>query len=211
MSRRGRKAALPGTGGATARGLLGDSRVVRCFVKDGSEYVDFDFDRLPVSPQMQRGLVVAFARLTAPGSRLTSIKSFQHLFRAINVFAEYLATLPDPPGSLADLMPEDIDGFVRNRRTAVKDVSNDLYLLKGLLRRGDGVSDAMVVKLRERSPSRIRGDGKTSYSRGEFKRIAAAARTELARSGRTDPPQQGHASAISGRRSDRHCPAPGVA
>ncbi|MFE9328197.1 hypothetical protein ACIHDR_43580 [Nocardia sp. NPDC052278] len=80
MSRRGRKAALPSTGTSPARGILGESLVVRCFAQDGSEHKDFDFARLPMAPAMQQELAVAFARRTAGGSRMTAISSMQSVF-----------------------------------------------------------------------------------------------------------------------------------
>ncbi|MET8428809.1 hypothetical protein [Nocardia sp. NPDC004860] len=179
MSRRGRKATLPDTETATARGLLGDGLVVRCFAQDGSAQRDFDFSALAVTSKLQRELAVAFARRTAPGGGMTAMISFGHAFRALSRFCDYLAALPVAPGGLRDITGEHLDEFALHRRAFTDDPARELGPLKRVLRHSDEVSDGLKAKLSEPNPPRPASIGKASYSRDEFKRIAAAARGDL--------------------------------
>ncbi|NKY29914.1 hypothetical protein HGB38_27435 [Nocardia gamkensis] len=153
--------------------------MVRCFAQEGSEHKDFDFTGLPVAAGMQREMAVAFARRTAPGSRLTSMHSIRAVFQAITTFATYLANLPAPPRLIDDLVPGHIDGFVAHRR-GMRNAATELGSVKGVLLGADGITDALVAKLRERNPHRrVAGPPTASYSSAEFKRIATAAREDL--------------------------------
>lgn len=179
MSRRGRKASLPTDETRTGRGILDNGLVVRCFAQDGSEHLDFDFGRLPLASGLQRGLATAFARRTAPGSRMAALHSMEHLFWSIGHFARFLATLPVPPAELAELRPEHLDGCIAYLLSAVSDASRVVGSVKGVLLHAEGLSEALAAKLGDRNPPRVRGDGARSYSRAEFMRIAAAARSDL--------------------------------
>lgn len=180
MSRRGRRAVLPSPTTSTARGLLGDSLVVRCFAQDGSACTDFDFARLPVAEPLQRGLAAAFDRRTAPGSRLTSVGAFRLAFSAAQGFAGYLAALPAPPERLSELTPEHIDGFIEHsehRPAVARDMVGQIRLL---LLVAEEISESVVARLHERGLPRCAPvDHVHSYSRAEFTRIAAAARADL--------------------------------
>ncbi|ATL69438.1 hypothetical protein CRH09_39790 (plasmid) [Nocardia terpenica] len=148
-------------------------------MQGGSEFADFDLGRLPVAPQIQRGLAVAFARRTAPGNGLTTLSTFKHTFYSVRAFACYLAAMPDPPQTMSDLAPEHIDGFTVARLNAGVEVCHDLGQVKALLRVADGVTDAVVAKAQERHPKRIRKTSKAGYTKAEFKRIVDAARADL--------------------------------
>ncbi|MBF6221808.1 hypothetical protein IU479_27310 [Nocardia abscessus] len=154
--------------------------VVRCFPQGGGEHHDFDFTQLPLAAEIQRGLAMAFASRTAPGGRVASMGTCHRLFRSCRLFAVYLAELLQPPQRLADLSAEHIDGYLLHRREkAVVSASRDLGEVKRLLRRADGLSEELRLKLRERDPHCEPSLGRASYSRVEFAQIAAAARGEL--------------------------------
>ena len=79
MSRRGRRAALPGTTSVSARGLLGESLVVRCFAQDGGTHADYDFAHLPVASTLRRAREREVTRLAADGKTNHEIASELHL------------------------------------------------------------------------------------------------------------------------------------
>lgn len=178
MSRRGQRAALPGPQAPTARGVLGDGLVVRCFAQAGT-HKDFDFTGLPVAAGLRRGLAAAFERRTAPGRGLTTIKSYWQVFKSIQVFADYLATLPGAPRSLGELAPRHIDGFVVYCRDGQRPRLVEVLQVKRLLAGADGVDDAMVAKCAQRHAPRPADRSKSSYSRAELAAVTAAARADL--------------------------------
>jgi hypothetical protein len=166
---------------STPRGLLGDSLVVRCYDQDGTLQRDFDFAGFAVAPEIRSGLAVAFARRTAAGAGLTSMISMSQLFVTVRLFAGYLAGLAEPVVRMSELGPSHIDGFYDKRFGESKYMAwAETGMVKKLLLAADGLSEAMLAKLRTAHPPRARrGLTKTSYSRAEFKRIAEAARADL--------------------------------
>ncbi|WP_433206671.1 hypothetical protein ACQP1G_20485 [Nocardia sp. CA-107356] len=101
-------------------------------------------------------------------------------FAQIRFFATYLASLAWPPSEMRHLTPEHIDGYHQSRRGAVADPARDLQVFKRLLRDAEGLDEAVVIKLHEKTRRRIReAERKNSYSRAEFKRLADAARGDL--------------------------------
>lgn len=90
----------------------------------------------------------------------------------------YLATLAWPPTQLSHLSAEHIEGFYESRKH-VDNVRVDLSELRHLLALAEGVSDSAPGRLAQALPKQIKGEGRHSYSRSEFKRIADAARTDL--------------------------------
>ena len=179
MTRRGRNAALPDPDIRTEQGLLPDGLRVRCFAQGGKEVRNFDFAALPAATGVQRGLAAAFARRTAPGGGLNRIESMRSSYRAARLFCEYLATLPGAPVEVSDLAPSHIDGFLQYRRDAAGSVSENMRIVKLLLRHVEGKSEDLTAKLHEPNPRYVRATQKTSYTREEFKRIAEAARSDL--------------------------------
>lgn len=180
MSRRGRAAALP-QGAPTSHGLLAGGTIVRRYVDADRKARDFDFGRLPVSQELQGVLAQAFADRTAPGRGLRSMDSLQAYYRAIRLFAEYLATLDARPAVLADVVPERIDGFLAHRRglSSFK-AAEEMRSIKTVLLHIESLDSALVAKLREPNPPIVRkGTGDRSYSRAELRRIADAARSDL--------------------------------
>ncbi|MEU5108171.1 hypothetical protein AB0H07_38940 [Streptomyces sp. NPDC021354] len=178
---RGRHAALPGDGPRTERGLL-EGRdgqvVVRCFSQDGEEYQDYHFAQLHMAEELRDALVTAFVRRTAPGSQRTSLGSMDKVHRAIVLFDRYLATLSWPPTSPAHLAPEHVDGYTDSRRH-IASLPTELSELKNVLVRVEGITDAFAGRLAKGLPKRPEWTAKTSYSRAELNRIAAAARGDL--------------------------------
>ncbi|MCX5203923.1 hypothetical protein OG897_21010 [Streptomyces sp. NBC_00237] len=154
--------------------------VVRCFAEDGTESRDYPFDGLLVAPGLRQGLAEAFSRRTAPGSGLTSLHSTDKPYKAARFFTRYLATLAWPPTELVHLQPAHLDGFFDKRKDETHVAARELACLKLLLKHAEGLSDAMLAKLRERSPRRQPSkEPKKSYSQHELKRIADAARADL--------------------------------
>ena len=100
-------------------------------------------------------------------------------YRAARLFCEYLATLPGAPVEVSDLAPSHIDGFLQYRRDAAGSVSENVRIVKLLLRHVEGKSEDLTAKLHEPNPRYVRATQKTSYTREEFKRIAEAARSDL--------------------------------
>ena len=181
MSRRGRAAALPGRGTSTIHGLLAGGTVVRRYPEPGRWLRDFDFSVLPASEALQRVLAAAFARRTAPGHGLTSLSSIQNHYSALRLFTEYLTTLSSRPADVADLVAEHIDGFLASRRVVSSArLNTEMLCIKTVLLQVDSLDPYFVAKLREPTPPNIRaGPATQSYSRAEFRRIAAAARADL--------------------------------
>lgn len=179
--KRGRQALLPSGGEATEHGLLSDGLTVRCYEEGSSLSKDFLFSRLPVSPELQRLLADAFAKRTAPGRGLRSIASIELIFRVLRIFSEYLAQLPQPPRLKVELEPRHIDGYKEHREksNAKPKLDEEMRAIKSVLRQCNWTPD-MVAKLAEPNPRRVRKGGfRPSYTRGEFQRIAAAARKDL--------------------------------
>lgn len=178
---RGRRAALPGDGPRTERGLL-ESRegqvVVRCFSQDGEEFQDYHFSQLGMAEGLRDALVGAFVRRTAPGGRRTSLESMDKVHRSVVLFDRYLATLDWPPTKAVHLAPEHFDGYLDSRRH-IKTVATELCELKNTLLKAEGITDAFAGRLAAGLPKRHQKTDKTSYSRTEFQRIAAAARADL--------------------------------
>ncbi|MER5889676.1 hypothetical protein ABT160_38115 [Streptomyces sp. NPDC001941] len=157
-----------------------DGLVVRCFAEDGTESRDYRFDVLHVAPELQQGLAEAFARRTAPGAGLTSLESTDKAHRTAVLFSRYLATLAWPPRQITHLVPEHLDGFLDSRKDRTLGAGEELADLKRLLKHAENLDEAVVAKLSQSHPRRMRGaKPKKSYSRQEFKRIADAARTDL--------------------------------
>ena len=181
MSRRGRAAALPGRGTSTIHGLLAGGTVVRRYPEPDRWLRDFDFSVLPASEALQRVLAAAFARRTAPGHGLTSLSSIQNHYSALRLFTEYLTTLSSRPADVADLVAEHIDGFLASRRVVSSArLNTEMLCIKTVLLQVDSLDPYFVAKLREPTPPNIRaGPATQSYSRAEFRRIAAAARADL--------------------------------
>lgn len=179
MTRRGRKAALPKSGHGTDRGLVPGSLTVRCFSQKAGTVIDFDFSALSTAPDVQRALALAFARRTAPGGGLNAVQSFRISFRVARLFSDYVSALPSPPLRMADVTAQQIDGFHASRGH-ISCAPMELGALKALLLRADGIGEALQAKLHEANPPFVAsGEGKSSYSRAEFKRIADAARSDL--------------------------------
>ncbi|MGI3222654.1 hypothetical protein ACRJ4B_00220 [Streptomyces sp. GTA36] len=181
MSPRGRRAALPGRESKTQRGLLVDyagGLVVRCFSQDGEDQRDYDFSRLRMAPGLRDALLAAFVRRTSPGAGLTSLHSVNKVHNVLVRLDRYLATLAWPPTELSHLTADHIEGFHESRKH-LDNVRIDLSELRQLLARADGVSDGASGRLAQALPKQIKGEGKHSYSRAEFKRIADAARGDL--------------------------------
>ncbi|KUN90428.1 hypothetical protein [Streptomyces caeruleatus] len=158
-----------------------DGLVVRCIAEDGSAFSDYRFGDLPVAEGLRQSLAEAFNRRTAPGAGLASLESMTRAYRAAVVFARYLSTLAWPPTEVSHLLPEHLDGFIARRKDTVSRTAGDeLAEVKRLLKRAEGLSEAMTAKLGESNPKRPRRESpKESYSAQEFKRIAAAARADL--------------------------------
>jgi hypothetical protein len=158
-----------------------DGTTVRCFAEGGRESKDFDCSTLPVGAKLQQTLADCFARRTAPGGGLRTMASIEQAFRGVRLFARFLSTLPVPPYVIDDVGPEHIDGYLEFRRSesAATKFDEEIRLVKSSLREYEWHSPAMVAKLREPNPPRVRGSGRSSYSRAEFQRIATAARRDL--------------------------------
>lgn len=181
MSGRGRRASLPGGEPRTERGRLTgpDERwVVRCFSQDGEEHRDFDLSNLNMPTELRDAFGYAFVKRTAPGAGLTSLHSMDKVYRTLLQFDRYLATLRWPPRTVPQLTPEHVDAFYDSRKHLAQ-AADEMGELKRLLARTEGVSDTAAGRIAAALPRVRRGDGRQSYSRAEFKRIAHAARTEL--------------------------------
>lgn len=183
VSLRGRKASLPGTGSATTdHGLLGDSGlVVRRYSQDGSQRRDFSFAELPAPEAIRRTLAQAFARRTAPATKLTSITSMGLVFLAARRFTFYLAQLTEPPATVSGLTRGHIDGFRAWRSPQTRWAEAEVRQIEMLLRLADGLNEELLARCCQPSPPQTRPElnKKASYSRDEFKRIADAARADL--------------------------------
>lgn len=154
--------------------------MVRCFSQDGAGFRDYDFPALSMAPQLREELLEAFVKRTAPGGPLTALESFTGAFKVIRQLDHYLASLLWPPRRIADLTPDHFDGFYKFRRHRTRSAGEELGGLTLLLRLADGVTDDLAARMVAQLPARMRSDqGKESYSRAEFERIAAAARTVL--------------------------------
>jgi len=112
---------------------------------------------------------------------LTSLSSIQNHYSALRLFTEHLTTLSGRPPDVADLVPEHIDSFLASRRAVSSArLNTEILCIKTVLLQVDSLDSALVAKLREPTPPNIRaGPATESYSRAEFRRIAAAARTDL--------------------------------
>lgn len=183
MSPRGRRASLPGAGGAAGDyGLFGDTGLaVRCYSQDGGQQRDYSFAELPSSEAIRRALAVAFARRTAPATKLTSIVSMGNVFWAARNFTFYLAQLPVPPATVQELTPAHIDGFQAWRSQRTRYPGGAILQITNLLRLADGVSEDLLARCFQPGPRLVLPpvNSKASYSREEFRRIADAARADL--------------------------------
>jgi hypothetical protein len=151
---------------------------VRCFSQDGEDHRDYDLSGLGMAANLRDALVTAFARRTAPGAGLTSLRSTDHAYRALVAFDCYLATLTWPPREASQLASEHFDGFYDSRKH-VGYAAGELSDLKGVLAKVEGISDALAGRLARPLPKRPAPVSKQSYSRAELKRIADAARADL--------------------------------
>ncbi|MGD0606601.1 MAG: hypothetical protein ABSA53_23835 [Streptosporangiaceae bacterium] len=183
VSLRGRKAGLPGAGTAAGdHGLRGDGGlVVRCYSQDGSQQRDFSFAELPGPEAIRRTLAQAFARRTAPATRLNSIDSMCAVFLAARRFTSYLAQLAAPPVTVSELMPGHIDGFRAWRSQQSRWSEGETREIRFLLRLADGPGEELLARCCQPSPPQARPEmnKRDSYSRDEFRRIADAARADL--------------------------------
>lgn len=178
---RGRRAALPPRGERTRRGPLegDDGRlVVRCFSQDGQEWKDYGFSQLGTAEALRDALMAAFAVRTAPGAGRTSLESIDKVHRAVVLFDRYLTALSWPPKQASHLTPEHFDGFFESRKH-IMSAPTELLEVKNLLVRMEGITDAFAGRLAGPLPKRPQWEGKKSYSRAEFKRIADLARADL--------------------------------
>jgi hypothetical protein len=163
-------------------GLLGATGlVVRCYSQDGSQQRDYSFAELPSSEAIRRALAVAFARRTAPATKLTSIVSMDNVFWAARNFTFYLAQLPVPPATVQELAPAHIDGFQAWRSQRSRWPGGAVLQITNLLRLADGVSEDLLARCFQPGPRLVPPpvSSKASYSREEFRRIADAARADL--------------------------------
>lgn len=182
MSRRGRRATVPGPGSTTPRGLLegGTGLVVRAFAEDGSGHRDYDFGELPVAVGLRTGLARAFSNRVAPGAGLTSLYSMDKVYGVALMFVRHLSKLAWSPTEMTHLAPEHLDGFLVSRQDVVTRPGEDVATLKRLLIHAEGLGEALVGRLKDPNPRRpLPATPKQSYSRDEFKRIADAARADL--------------------------------
>lgn len=178
MSRRGRRAALP-TQGLTSHGLQPDRLTVRCFDHDGATVQDFDFSRMPVALDLQKGLAMTFAKRTAPGGAVTRMEGFRYSFRAVRLFADYLSGLAAPPTTMAELVDDHIDGFRDHRRATTTSAHREVSELKVVLRNSNELTAMMVAKVCQITLRKSNASKKASYSRDEFTQIARVARSDL--------------------------------
>lgn len=99
---RGRAASLPPSGGhqrpAARVGLL-----VTHINEKGTDSAQYDFSRLPLSPQFQLELATVFAARATPTGRWRNLPTSKQAFWAVDYFARWLARQDRVPSSVADL------------------------------------------------------------------------------------------------------------
>jgi len=81
---------------------------------------------------------------------------------------------------MADLRPEHLDGMFASRQEKVIDALGELGEVRNVLTRAECLAPDLLAKLKEAPPRRTRtSTRKSSYSKGEFRRIVEAARSDL--------------------------------
>jgi hypothetical protein len=181
VSSRGRYAALPESDRATMQGLLPGGLVVRRYPQSPGDPVDFDFGDFAVGRELQQQFAVAFARRTAPGSGISSMASFRAHFRSVRAFSEYLSSLPRAPARATSITAAHFDGFIQSISHRPTSSQHHTFIyLRDVLRHLDSLTPGLASQLKRRDLRRDQRLGtRTSYSRGEFRRIAEAARDDL--------------------------------
>lgn len=175
----GRRAALPPT--AYRLPVRCDDRGdyplrLSVFPEHGRYAVEFDFAALPVSDAMRRWLLERFAVATGPSGTYRTERSARSLMSAVRSFAAYLGSLDHPPDGPSGLRGIHWDGWVL--ATSVGSRKSFLGAVRTLTRGcadipGEFFARAARTRLPERSAKL------PSYTADEFRRITAAARSDV--------------------------------
>lgn len=148
---------------------------VTVFPEHGRYAVEFDFAVLPVSEPMRSWLLERFVAVTGPSGGYRTERSARSLMSAVRSFATYLGALDHPPDAPAELRGSHWDGWVLS--TSVGTRKSFCAGLRTLTRGcADIPADFLARSARTRTPNSTK---LPSYSPEEFRRIAAAAKSEV--------------------------------
>ncbi|WP_329160516.1 hypothetical protein OHB49_13640 [Streptomyces sp. NBC_01717] len=129
-------------------------------------------------------LAEAFAQRIGPGGGLRTMTSATHSWGSLMRFMTFLASHLSPPTRPEDLTPGHVEAFIQHRTAATTEFSalgdwQAVKLVLGMDSIGPRLSATTqeMVNQRRRRP---RGFGVPGYSDGEFARLLAAARADVA-------------------------------
>lgn len=182
-TRAGVPAALPGGSyeppGAVAAGA--GSLVVDFRGEDGRGR-SFDVSVLPL-PDWNRLLADSWAARIGPTGRLRTAASVEGAWNGLGHFMRFLATLPQPPARPENLEVEHVDAYRRFREVTMPPLLTSRALQAiGHTFDCPPIRDLIAPEVRDRLRTRARGRPTpiSGYSEGEFKRLVAAAREDVA-------------------------------
>ncbi|MFF7019914.1 hypothetical protein ACFY97_02655 [Streptomyces klenkii] len=172
MSRRGRKASLPGDAHHRPEVVAADGLVVEHRDRNGRT-ASYDFSTLPVAEPMQRSLAAVFAPHCRP-AHWSSHDTSEQVWLTLRTFTGWLASLPDPPEDVDDITVAVWNAWKLSRDTASYGGYNQVRRVAGLL-----LEDARVVgPVAEAMARRLRRPAvrEKSFEAEDFSRIKTAAR-----------------------------------
>lgn len=154
------------------------------FVGEDGRTRTFDIASLPL-PGWHQSITVAWSTRTGPGGSLRTLSSAVGSWRALKRFLRYIAALPNPPRSPADLTSSHLAAFraditLRTRNTFA---ATELRLVGKVLNLpplGQQLDPAALAFAQQRAPGR-RFQPTPGYSDGELRRLLGAARSDTAK------------------------------
>lgn len=158
------------------------TKVVHFSGEDGRAR-SFDFNALPL-PEWHSGLAAAFDARCGPSGSIRTFASAEDLWGCVVRFVRFVSARPRVPQRFAELDVAHIDAFVRHRSGKTKwGASGDLRDVRSVLLSAPiraQLKDDVVARLLRSLPSRPQLSGPTTYSQGEWQRLIAAARSDVA-------------------------------
>ncbi|TYR65141.1 hypothetical protein [Streptomyces parvus] len=133
----------------------------------------FEFDRLPISAELQHAFARWFSEKCAPGGGWDSLKSSQAMWFRLLAFGRFCAGQEIPPQRLEDLTPALWNRWRMRRPEGIYGY-HQVTSLGGFLRKHAELSEATRSAMAKRIPAV--GTKETALAPDEFQEVRAAAR-----------------------------------
>lgn len=163
--------------------LAHDGGLIVHFHGDDGRRWDFDFGALPL-PGWHEPLAGAFALRTGPAGGLRTLASASYsCWNILQRFMIFLSEHPDPPPDPRRLNPGHLKAFLKHRRTTIGERAQDELQAMSRLFDLPPMASLMAPSTLDFARSRTRWKkqgGVGGYSDGEFTRLIAAARADVA-------------------------------